>query len=366
MKKITFILFSISLLSLLSFSSLAIDISAKYAILIESQSGDIVYAKNSTSKAPMASTTKIMTAIVALENGDLEKTVTIDERSVGVEGSSIYLKAGEKLTLKELIYALMLESANDAATAIAYEIGGSVENFASMMNETSKKIGAFDTNFTNPHGLDDDEHYTTAYDLAKIARYAMQNPVFREIVSTKTKNIPLDDSSTRLLVNHNKLLRSYDGAIGIKTGFTKKSGRCLVSCANVDGVELVCVTLNAPNDWNDHKKMLNYGFEQYESINLASKGDYSISLSCVNGSKASVLCTNRDDLSVTLKKGLKNDIRAVLEADQFLFAPVKKNDHVGRIVYYLGNEEIASLPIYASENVSGIKYKKSIFERIFG
>lgn len=355
-----------SFLALLSITSLAIDISAKHAMLLESQSGDIIYEKNAYSRAPMASTTKIMTAIVVLENSDINKTVIIDERSVGIEGSSIYLKVGERLTVKELLYALMLESANDAATALAYYIGGSIENFASMMNETAMHIGVSSTHFTNPHGLDDEEHYTTAYDLAKIACYAMKNDTFREIVSTKTKKIPLDESSYRLLVNHNKLLRYYDGAIGIKTGFTKKCGRCLVSCANIDGVELVCVTLNAPNDWSDHKHLLNYGFEKYESINLADKNDYSISLSCVNGSKSNVLCSNKENLRVTLKKGLKSDIRAVLETDKFLFAPIKKNDCVGRIVYYLGNKEIASLPLYAMENVSEIKYKKSIFERIFG
>ena len=306
-----------------------------------------------------------MTALVTLENAKLDRLVVIDEKYTGIEGSSVYLKAGEVLTIRDLLYALMLESANDAATALAYEVGGSIEEFAELMNKKANEIGAYSTHFTNPHGLDDSEHYTTAYDLAKIASYAMKNPVFEEIVSTKATKILDDTEYSRLLVNHNKLLRQYDGAIGIKTGFTKKSGRCLVSCAELNGVRLICVTLNAPSDWNDHKRLLDYGFEQYESINLANAHDYNISLSVINGKKSSVLCSNRDELSITLKKGLKDDIYAVFEAEHFLYAPISRGEQIGRIVYYIKNEEIASLPIYALDSVDSIKYKKSIFERIF-
>lgn len=346
-------------------SASAIDVSAKSAIIIESQSGDIIFEKNSDLKLPMASTTKIMTAIVTLESSSTDEKVKITPESVGIEGSSIYLREGEILTVKELLYALLLESANDAATALAIHISGSVEDFACLMNEKASSLGLSSTNFTNPHGLDDENHYTTSYELAKIARYAMKNPTFREIVSTVKEVIPSADGS-RILVNHNKLLKSYDGAIGIKTGFTKKCGRCLVSCAEKDGVELIAVTLNAPNDWQDHKNMLEYGFSLYESVHLADAGDYNISLSCVNGRKSNLLCTNFTSLSTTLKKGSKSNLTAIYEGKRFVFSPVKQGDKVGQIVYYLDGEKIASLDIYALESIKTIKYKKSIFERIFG
>ena len=365
LKKLFFCYAIVILAFVFGISANALETSAKHAILIECESGDIIYSKNESVCAPMASTTKIMTAIVAIENGSLDKIVTIMPEAVGVEGSSIYLKAGERLTLRELLYALLLESANDAATAIAIHIGGSVEGFSQMMNDMALELGLKNTHFSNPHGLDSPEHYTTAYDLALLANYAMQNPVFSEIVSCYKETIPLDDDGVRLLVNHNKLLKSYKGAIGIKTGYTKKSGRCLVSCAEQNGIKLIAVTLNAPNDWNDHKSMFDYGFSQYESVHLADAGDYTISLSCVNGKKSEVLCTNFSSLDIVLKNGLSKDIHAVLEAERFLFAPVKQGERVGKIVYYLDDKEIASLEIYTLEGVKNIKYKKSIFEKIF-
>ena len=365
LKKIIFL----CTLLLLAFSfatySYALETSAKSAVLIECESGDIVYSKNASSRVPMASTTKIMTAIVAIENGDLDKSIIIPKEAVGIEGSSIYLKENERLTLSELLYALLLESANDAATAIAIEIGGNVEDFSKMMNCKAAELDLENTHFCNPHGLDDEMHYTTAYDLAILARYAMQLPQFYEIVSSVKETIPLSDDGKRLLVNHNKLLKNYEGAIGVKTGFTKKSGRCLVSCAERNGVRLIAVTLNAPNDWNDHKSMLDYGFEQYERIHLANAGDYTISLKCINGQKSDVLCTNFSALDVTLKKEKVDGLSAVFESERFVFAPIKQGTRVGRIVYYLDKQEIATLDICTLESVKNIKYKKSIFERIF-
>ncbi len=351
---------------ILAISANALEISAEHAILMECDSGDIVFQKNAFEKAPMASTTKIMTAVVAIENGKLDKIITIPREAVGIEGSSIYLKEGERLTLYELLCALLLESANDAATAIAIEIGGSIDGFAQLMNEKAYELGLFSTHFTNPHGLDDSEHYTSARDLASLSRYAMKIPQFYEIVSSTKKTIPHQDDSYRILINHNKLLKSYLGAIGVKTGFTKKSGRCLVSCAERDGVQLIAVTLDAPNDWKDHQRLLDYGFEQYESIPLAQAGDYTISLSCINGQKNEVICSNLDALCVTLKKGDSSRLSAVFESERFVFAPIKQGERVGKIVYYLDEKEIASLDICALESIKTIKYKKSIFERIFG
>lgn len=350
-------------LALFKMQGNALEVSAKNAILIECESGDIIFSKNSSSKAPMASTTKIMTAIVAIENGELDKRIKIPFEATGVEGSSIYLKDGEELTLRELLYALLLESANDASVAIAIEVGGSVDGFAEMMNDKALELGLESTHFTNPHGLDDENHYTSAHDLALIARYAMQNPCFREIVGTKKETIPSLDGQ-RVLVNHNKLLKSFDGAIGIKTGFTKKSGRCLVSCAEREGIRLIAVTLNAPSDWNDHTLMLEKGFDEYEYLSLADVGDYTLSLHCVNGRKSEVYCGNLSSLGITLKKGQADKLSARFESERFIFAPIKQGTRVGKVVYSIDGKEVASLDICALESVQQAQYKKSIFERI--
>lgn len=343
----------------------ATEVSARSAYAIEFDSGECFFEKNSNEKLGMASTTKIMTAILVIENSCLDKDVKIPYEAVGVEGSSIYLKENEVLSVRELLYALLLESANDAAVALAIVTGGSVDNFVDMMNEKAKDLMLENTHFTNPHGLDNEEHYTTARDLALLAKYAMSNPVFCEIVSTYKEVIPLGEDGSRVLINHNKLLRIYEGTTGIKTGFTKKCGRCLVSCAEVNGVKIIAVTLNAPNDWNDHTRMLDLGFSMYESVKLADTGDYTISLDAINGEKSTLLCSNLDALSVTLKRDDIN-ITASLEANRMVSAPIKQGDLVGKIVYKNNGVEIASLDLYAIESVKGIKYKKSIFERIFG
>ena len=234
-------------------------LSAKAAALYDLESESFIFSKNERTRLPMASTTKIMTAIVVIENAPLDKTVTVDDRAIGVEGSSVYLLKGESLSIESLLYALMLRSANDAAAALAYEISGSIESFALLMNEKAASLGLSDTNFENPHGLDSNNHYTTAHDLAIISAYAMRIPEFVEICSTYKKEIP-SSLQSRILLNHNKLLSTYDDCIGIKTGYTKKSGRSLASAAEKDGKTLICVTINAPDDWNDHKKLYNYGF----------------------------------------------------------------------------------------------------------
>ena len=203
-------------------------VSAKSAVLINAEDNGIIFSHNCNEKLPMASTTKIMTALVALENCPLDEKIIVDASAVGVEGSSVYLQKGEVLTLRQLLYALLLQSANDAATAIAVHVGGDVEGFARMMNEKAQKLGLHNTHFTNPHGLDDENHYTTAYELALVASAALKNPEFQKIVSTVKTEIPKGNEA-RYLVNHNRLLREYDGCIGVKTGFTRRCGRCLVS-----------------------------------------------------------------------------------------------------------------------------------------
>lgn len=350
---------------ILPFSANATNISAKGAVLIECDSGEIAYGKNEHIKMPMASTTKIMTALVVLENTDITDVVTIEPSMVGVEGSSIYLQIGEQLTVEALLYALLLESANDAAVALAIHVANDIDSFAELMNAKANDLGLKNTHFTNPHGLDDSEHYTTAYELGTIAANAMKNERFAEIVSTYKKVIPLNNGDgSRVLINHNKLLRSYDGALGVKTGFTKRCGRCLVSFAMRDNVKLICVTLNAPNDWQDHKALLDLGFSQYQNITLATPNCYNVSLSAIGGEKDTFIAENDEGLSVTVRKD-SCDITAVLEANRLISAPIFKGDRVGRIVFYDRDKEIGVLPLYAKENVPKLRYKKSIFERLF-
>ena len=349
----------------LSFNAYSASVSAKSACAIESSSKEVYFEKNSNEKMSMASTTKIMTAIIVIENSKLDDLIKIDSRSVGIEGSSIYLKEGECLSVEDLLYALLLESANDASIALAIHCAGSVECFVDLMNKKTNELELSNTHFTNPHGLYDENHYTTAHDLAKIALYAMNLPVFYDIVSTYKKVILPNEENSRVLINHNKLLRTYDGAIGVKTGFTTNSGRCLVSCAEKDGARLVCVTLDAPNDWSDHTYMLNLGFTIYEGINLANCGDYVLDIPVINGKKQSILCTNYDSLNATVKKESKN-ISAEFEVNQLLCAPIKQGDLVGKIIFKNNDSQIAFLNLYALENVKAVNYKKSFFERIFG
>nr|WP_233168218.1 D-alanyl-D-alanine carboxypeptidase family protein [Paenibacillus roseus] len=242
---------------------------AKAAALVDVASGRILFSQNGDEQMLIASLTKIMTAIVAIEHGNLSDTVKVSKRAFGKEGSSIYLKLGEEMTLQNMLYGLMLRSGNDAATAIAEHVGGSEEGFVVLMNEKAKWLGLEHTHFTNPHGLDHKEHYSTANDLAKLAAYALRNNDFREIVKTKTKQVGERDYSWK---NKNKMLFMYEGADGVKTGYTKKAFRTLVSSATRNGQQLAAVTLNDGNDWVDHSVMLDFGFENYPLHDLVRDG----------------------------------------------------------------------------------------------
>ncbi len=346
-------------------------VSARSAVLIEAESGDVIFGQNEQARLPMASTTKIMTALVALESLPLETIVTITADAVGVEGSSIYLVEGEKLTLEELLYALLLESANDAAAAIAIAVAGSVAEFAELMNRKAAELGLTDTHFVNPHGLDHEEHYTTAYELAMITREALENPVFREICSTRRKTIPLHGSEgVRLLLNHNKLLDSYEGCIGVKTGFTKKTGRCLVSAAERDGVTLIAVTLNAPDDWRDHTAMLDYGFGLYESVPLCGEGFFSAPLWTVSGTQEYVMVENSEVLSVVLRRD-HGEIICIIELPRFDFAPIERQQPMGRLVFFEKlpdgeRRELGTVPLCAAYRVEEVTYPPTLWERITG
>ncbi len=343
-------------------------VSAESAILIEAESGRVIYEKQSDKPLPMASTTKVMTALVALSLASPETVITVSPLAVGIEGSSIYLTAGEKLTLEELLYALLLESANDAAAAIATGLCGSIEEFANEMNRKAEALGLKSTHFTNPHGLDDEEHYTTAEELAIIAKKALENDLIATIVATGKASIPSPEGARgRLLINHNKLLRLYQGCIGVKTGYTKRSGRCLVSAAERDGVRLIAVTINAPDDWSDHKSLYDYGFPLFEAVTLCQKEDFRIPLALVGGVEAYVLVSNPSDLTVTLPSS-HGKISPVIELDRFEFAPVQAGTVQGRVVYLCdtdgdGTEEkIAECPLIAAYDVEKRPQKKGFWQ----
>lgn len=236
--------------------------SSKGAVLMEQSSKRVLSAYNANIKMYPASTTKVLTALVVLNNLPLDRIVTVPKSAEGVEGSSIYLREGQKISVEDLLYGLMLRSGNDAAVALALETSKSIDAFAALMNETARRIGALSSNFINPHGLHDDKHYTTAYDLALITAAAYENKDFVKIVSTAQRKITVDGEA-RYIANKNKMLKHYDGANGVKTGYTKKSGRCLVSGAKRNGMQLICVVLNCPDMWKDSVRMLDFGFENY-------------------------------------------------------------------------------------------------------
>ena len=255
---------------LLSFpvACLAADLSgcsAASALLYHPATREVLYEKCADQRRPIASTTKIMTALTVLrEGGDLDRNVTVPKEACGIEGSSLYLKPGETLSVRDLLYGLLLASANDAATALALLTHGSVEAFAEKMNECAEELGLSDTHFVNPHGLFDPDHYSSARDRAQITAAAYDDPTFREIVSTRRYSIPSPDGGKRVLINHNKLLSLLPDCVGVKTGFTKKSGRCLVSAVDRNGTFLICVTLNDPDDWRDHIALHNYGLSLFQ------------------------------------------------------------------------------------------------------
>lgn len=341
-------------------------VSAKSAILMEARERTVLYQQNAFVRMPMASTTKIMTAIVAIESGNVKRTVSVPLAATGIEGSSIYLYPEERLTVEELLYALLLESANDAAAALAIAVAGSVDAFADRMNAKADELGLTATHFVNPHGLDHENHYTTAYDLALITAYALENETFRAICATVKKTISLKgDEGTRVLVNHNKLLTRYEGAIGVKTGFTKKSGRCLVSAAERDGLTLIAVTLSAPDDWKDHSALLDFGFTRYERVSLAAEGATLSSLSVTGGESEAVGVTPSEDVSAVLRRD-HGTVDCRIEAAPFCIAPVKKGTTVGRAVWTCDGREIATVPLVATSDVLSKKAeRKGFFQWLF-
>lgn len=326
------------------------EVSAKAFALIDG-SGRTLYSKNDDEKLPMASTTKIMTTIVALEKAGLNDIIKVTPKAAKVPGSSIYLKAGEKIKLKDLLYGVMLESGNDAATAVAEGVGGGEENFVKLMNQESLKLGAFNTHFSNPHGLDVKEHYTTASDLAKIALYGLKNKEFAKIVSTKSMVLKsTDEEDNRYFVNHNKMLWHYEGANGVKTGFTDKAGRCLVTSATRNNVTLVCVTLNDSNDWSDTQKLLDYGFNAFEYKNITELVNINARLPVYNSTKHISQIVPANSLYLPVKPDDRITVRYMLP--KYLYAPIKKGDIIGYADIIINGEKVSQVNLTVKEHIN--------------
>lgn len=322
-------------------------------IVIEATSGRILKGSNVTARLPMASTTKAMTAIVAIEHADINDEVIVPKCAVGIEGSSIYLKEGEKFTLKELLYGLMLRSGNDSAVAIATHVGGSVEGFVEMMNDKVSELGLTNTHFVNPHGLSAKDHYTSAYDLAMISAYAMNNPVFKEIVSTKAITIKRDgEDETRYFANKNRILYSYEGANGVKTGYTKEAGRCLIASSERDGMQVIAVALNVYDYFNVCAELMDYAHENYRMVKVADKTkpvcEIKVKQTFFSG-KAEVFV--KEDRYYPLKKDGSEVVTTNVDVVESVKAPYSGDESVGEVKIFADNRLIFTEKLYTIYNI---------------
>lgn len=330
--------------------------SAKAMVVLDSASNRVLYGKNIDEKLPMASTTKIVTALTVLNNCEnINKEIEINPKAVGISGTSIYLKYGEKLTIKELLYGMMLPSGNDAATALAYHVGNDIPNFCKMMEDTVSRVGAVSSSFTNPHGLDEAGHYTTAHDLALITAKALENDTFKEIVTTKNMRIRGSSPNTyRYLKNKNRLLNTLDGCIGVKTGYTGKAGRCLVSACERNGVKRVCVVLNCNPMFEESFDLLNASYDNYTNLTLLPSYKIVRKIAVCNGRSESVKLFTRKEFSYPLTDAESGRIQFIYNLPNSLTAPVKKDEHVGEIEIYLDNHLLFSEKIYTMDSVKKI------------
>ena len=344
MRKFTGILLSLALIFAVKIPARAeLAVSAKAAILMHADSGRVLYEKNADEHMLIASTTKIMTAIVVLEHCELDDLVEIDSRSAGIEGSSMYLKAGESYTVEDLLYGLLLVSGNDAASALALHVADSMEEFAELMNAKAAELGLTESSFKNAHGLDEEGHYSTARDMAKLAAYCMGNEDFARIAGTVSHTV-----GEQTLVNHNRLLREYDGCLGLKTGYTMAAGRTLVTCAERDGTRYVCVTLNDPDDWDDHKALYDWAFANYSFAEVIPAGlSYEVPL--ISGAEMTAPAETEGAAYALIQNGESYDME--LELPAFAFAPISEGERAGRAVACSDGQEIASVRIVYSEDV---------------
>lgn len=355
MKKIIACILCTGLMVTQCFGGASTQISAKASAVFDELTGQFLFEKNADEILPMASTTKIMTALIALETLDLDREYTVPAHWTGAEGSSMYLKAGEKLTARDLLCGLLLTSGNDAAQALACIICGNEENFVMKMNERARELGLENTHFESASGLDGEKHYTTARELAIIASNAMKNANFRQIVAMKYYS-----GAGRTMRNHNKLLHTLDGTVGIKTGFTKKSGRCLVSAVERKGRMMIAVTLNAPNDWNDHEVLYARAFQNCSLRQIIEKGKY-LECDVVGGigRKAQIYINKECKLNLTDEEFSR--ISVIHNAPKFAYAPIIAGEKYGEICVQLNGKTVFSTEMYFKNDVNQREVKQNGF-----
>ena len=349
------------------------EVSAQSAVVLTADTGTVLFEKDGHTPRPVASTTKIMTALLALEaaqeQGD--PLVDITQEMVAVEGSSMGLQAGDSISLTGLAAGMLLASGNDAANAAALYLDGSLESFAARMNQRAAALGMEDTHFVTPSGLDVEDaqglgHLSTAYDMALLARAALEDQAFRQLCSSPSLAVEFAEPVKRVTyTNHNKLLTQYQGCVGVKTGFTKEAGRCLVSAAERDGALLIAVTLNAPNDWEDHAALLDYGFSQVEPYQLAG-GDVRLTVPVVGSPEEVVSLRGSNGGEVTLPLGQGAQVERVVRVPKFLYAPVEAGEQVGEICWYLEGQLLGSAPLTAAGAAPLQEKAPSLWERLFG
>ena len=336
----------------------AYDTSAKAAVVIDGFTGEILYSQNCDERLPMASTTKIMTALLLCElGGDLTQQIVATREMVTVEGSSMGLQVGDTVSYHDLLYGMMLASGNDAANTTAIALGGSVSEFVDIMNQRAIKMGLTNTHFVTPSGLDADQHYTTAYELALIAKEALKNETFAKAAAAQKARLCYGNPPyNRTLTNHNKLLKMYDDVVGVKTGFTKKSGRCLVSASQKDGKLVIAVTLNDGNDWQDHRNLLDLGLSLISSKKLSPK-ENEIDLPTITGENVKL-----EIPSITINATQNTKVDYLIKLPQFLYAPIKSGQCVGSITYYCNNNAVCKEEITTSKDII---YKTNNFVLLF-
>lgn len=349
------------------------EVSAQSAVVLTADTGTVLFEKDGHTPRPVASTTKIMTALLALEaaqeQGD--PLVDITQEMVAVEGSSMGLQAGDSISLTGLAAGMLLASGNDAANAAALYLDGSLESFAARMNQRAAALGMEDTHFVTPSGLDGEDaqglgHLSTAYDMALLARAALEDQAFRQLCSSPSLAVEFAEPVKRVTyTNHNKLLTQYQGCVGVKTGFTKEAGRCLVSAAERDGALLIAVTLNAPNDWQDHTALLDYGFSQVEPYQLAG-GDVRLTVPVVGSPVEVMSLRGSNGGEVTLPLGQGAQVERVVRIPKFLYAPVEAGEQVGEICWYLEGQLLGSAPLTAAGAAPLQEKAPSLWERLFG
>lgn len=355
-------------------------VSAQSAVVMDLTSGRILYEKKKDVKVYPASTTKIMTALLGIEYGQLDRNITVGGEAIGVEGSSIYLKAGETMSLEDLLYGAMLRSGNDAATAIAMAIGeemedsagtaavkktaagtaaepvsSSVERFVALMNQRAQQIGAVNTHFANPTGLHDENHYTTAYDMALIGRTAMLNPAFSVIAGAENWTAQRQEDRDPYFYNKNKVVHQYDGGTGVKIGYTKATGRTLVASSERDGRKLICVVMNAPDWFNDAYRLMDYAYETFESAEIAAKGQRLSQVAVEGGVRDSVWVGVRDSVTCLVRPAERGNIGVAYAVTEPVKAPLRRGDQAGLLHIYVSGQYIYSVPLYFFEDVDGGK-----------